>query len=444
MKRIILMTATLMCSIFATFYAIQTFTNWLTVSSQTNTPDPKALILQSVEACLKVKTIEYVFEQESIQGNGQGYELPVIKATVRQERADVIRAGIPGKYQASGTISLGKSAPANMAERIGMKPNQRTANFEFAYDGAMFQILSPTNQTMLMVKPPQPQTIIKLRENVGLITVGTNHFTDSAPFKRMLETNTDFKYLGTTEIGGVKCHIIGSSRVAVNPFDSNQNSTISNRYYIGVDDLLPRRTVIGNIQSTMQIKKINELFDKDAFSVALPNGYSLKMVTDEDLPGLRSVGLLSPGTPAPPWKLLDAESKEHSLADYRGKVVVMDFWATWCGPCIAAMPVMQGLHDKFKEDGVVVIGISNKEEESADPVGFMKKKGYSYQQLLKGDSIVSAYKAETLPTFYIIGKEGQIIYGKRGYNKLEKEELEKIIEQYLKIGASQRIFERRN
>lgn len=107
------------------------------------------------------------------------------------------------------------------------------------------------------------------------------------------------------------------------------------------------------------------------------------------------------GTLAPDWKL-DAQGKEHSLSDYRGKVVVMDFWATWCGPCIAAMPVMQALHDKFQKDGVVVMGISNKEEEGTDPAGLMKKKGYTYLQLLKGDSIISAYKAESLPTFYII------------------------------------------
>src|SRR5258708_34172469 len=69
--------------------------------------------------------------------------------------------------------------------------------------------------------------------------------------------------------------------------------------------------------------------------------------------------LLAVGATAPDWELSDADGKLQTLAQYRGKVVVLDFWATWCGPCTKVMPQIQKLHEKNKDKGVAVFCVSS-------------------------------------------------------------------------------------
>src|SRR5437762_3020166 len=80
--------------------------------------------------------------------------------------------------------------------------------------------------------------------------------------------------------------------------------------------------------------------------------------------------LLPVGTAAPDWELTDGEGKLQTLAQYRGKIVVLDFSATWCGSCAAVMPQMQKLHEKYQDKGVVVFGVSTWEQK--DPAAAMQ------------------------------------------------------------------------
>jgi thiol-disulfide isomerase/thioredoxin len=139
------------------------------------------------------------------------------------------------------------------------------------------------------------------------------------------------------------------------------------------------------------------------------------------------MNLLEVGTTAPEWQLTGPGGTTHSLSSYRGKVVVMDFWATWCGPCTAVMPRMQKLQQKFADKGVVVVGINS--WENGDAVGLMKEKGYSYELLLNGERIAEAYKVKTLPVVYIVGSDGKIIYCHEGE---DQKDLGAVIEKYFK------------
>jgi len=144
----------------------------------------------------------------------------------------------------------------------------------------------------------------------------------------------------------------------------------------------------------------------------------------------QSAKLLEIGETAPNWKLRDPEGKTHSLSEYRGRIVVMDFWATWCGPCSAVMPRMQKLHEKFADRGVVVFGVNSWEK--SDPVALMKKKLYSYELLLKGEEIAELYKVTILPVIYIIGFDGKVIYCHEG---MDDKNMSSVIEKYLKAQA---------
>ena len=136
--------------------------------------------------------------------------------------------------------------------------------------------------------------------------------------------------------------------------------------------------------------------------------------------------LLAVGTPAPDWKLTDAAGKTHSLSDYRGRVVVLDFWATWCGPCEALMPRMQKLQDKLGDKGAVVFGVNS--WETNDAVAYMKKKRLSYGLLLKGEEIAPPYGVINLPVVYVVGTDGKIIYRHEG---IDDKDLGKLIEKHL-------------
>ena len=140
------------------------------------------------------------------------------------------------------------------------------------------------------------------------------------------------------------------------------------------------------------------------------------------------MNLLEVGTTAPDWQLIGAEGKPHSLSSYRGKVVVMDFWATWCGPCTKVMPRIQKLHQKLADKGVVVFGVNSWENGNA--IALMKEKRYTYELLLNGEQIAEAYKVTSLPVVYIVGPDGKIIYCHQGE---DQKDLSEVIEKYLRL-----------
>jgi peroxiredoxin/outer membrane lipoprotein-sorting protein len=141
--------------------------------------------------------------------------------------------------------------------------------------------------------------------------------------------------------------------------------------------------------------------------------------------------LLAVGTLAPDWILNDASNKSHRLTDYRGKVVLMDFWAVWCIPCHRAMPWLEKLHKDLLKRGVVVVGISTGEK-GGDPVQLMKDRGYTYNLMLHGETISQAYAVIGLPTMYIVGVDGRIIYSGFGTNPTLDVHRRALIEDYLK------------
>jgi peroxiredoxin/outer membrane lipoprotein-sorting protein len=140
--------------------------------------------------------------------------------------------------------------------------------------------------------------------------------------------------------------------------------------------------------------------------------------------------LLPVGTLAPDWTLKDPGAKLHRLSDYRGKVVVLDFWAVWCIPCHRAMPALQKLHNDLARRGLVVVGIST-DEHGGDPVQLMKDRGYTYELLLNGETISEAYGVAGMPTIYVIGVDGRIIHSGFGANEIAEQRRRTFIEGYL-------------
>ncbi len=117
---------------------------------------------------------------------------------------------------------------------------------------------------------------------------------------------------------------------------------------------------------------------------------------------------LPPGLVAPSFSLRGLDGRQHRLEDYRGKRVVLNFWATWCGPCRIEMPLLQATYDRLEMSGVVVIGINVEEEESAVR-NFTDELRITFPILLDTDKSVTAqYRVVGLPTTFFIDAQGII------------------------------------
>jgi thiol-disulfide isomerase/thioredoxin len=137
-----------------------------------------------------------------------------------------------------------------------------------------------------------------------------------------------------------------------------------------------------------------------------------------------ATGLSGALMPAPSWELQTAEGQMIHSSDFKGKVVILDFWASWCPPCKAEIPGFIALQKKYGKNGLAVVGVSV-DEGGADVVkSFAKQSGMNYTVVLADDKTNRAFGGiEAIPTTFIIDREERIVTKHLGFT--EKDEFEK-------------------
>jgi peroxiredoxin len=151
----------------------------------------------------------------------------------------------------------------------------------------------------------------------------------------------------------------------------------------------------------MQPRKINTLFAAIAMIVTLVglptfDGWSM---------GSRVPTI---GMQAEDFRLPDLAGKEQSLSQYRGKIVLLNFWATWCKPCTTEMPAMQTMYDKLRDKGFVVLAV-NELEDDARVREHIKQYGHTFPVLMDHDNkVANQFGVVGLPVSVFIDQEGRV------------------------------------
>jgi thiol-disulfide isomerase/thioredoxin len=153
----------------------------------------------------------------------------------------------------------------------------------------------------------------------------------------------------------------------------------------------------------------NNLLLAIIFSTGLIFGCSKKETNPEINPAEQPLKQTEKELKAPDFILKTTDNKDLKLSDYKGKIVILDFWATWCGPCRMSIPDLISIQKEYKND-VVVIGISLDYQTMQNVVPFIKEYGINYPVVFGDQKVVMDYgNVNAIPTSFIIDKSGNVV-----------------------------------
>ena len=144
---------------------------------------------------------------------------------------------------------------------------------------------------------------------------------------------------------------------------------------------------------------------------------------------------LEAGDTPPPIDMADQHGKEVDLDALKGKVVVIDFWASWCAPCKHAMPFLQALHEKYAERGLAIVGVNiDRSKKKMDR--FLQASPVTFRIVHDPKlAIPQRYELSTMPTSYFTGRDGKVRYAHEGFRKEDAVGMEAKIKALLAEGG---------
>ncbi len=136
--------------------------------------------------------------------------------------------------------------------------------------------------------------------------------------------------------------------------------------------------------------------------------------------------------PAPNFTLKSLTGKNLKLSEMTGNVVLINFWASWCGPCREEMPLLNALHKKYEALGFTVIGI-NVEEDTRNARGFLKNFPVDFPILLdKNNKVSKQYEVIAMPTTVVVDRDGNMRYLHKGYKSGDEDKYRKMVKKLVR------------
>ncbi len=393
-------------------YAIVTVLGLTAIACALGDPgrDPRTILRDANAAAARLKAIAYRAEFR--------LETPVAAQSIELSGKVVARRDEEDQH------------PYVLVEGTVINPITRLATpFQFAIDGE--NVYSVEHAAKIFARG----TIEEAGTNVGN-PLFPGDYLNKAPFDDELQAGR-IEYGGEQDIEGVRCETVKVKSSGVPEIErilsfGREDHLLRWAETIVTPPKMPGRPTIAR-RMTFIAKDLDTKpsIQDDAFRLKPPGGYTLRSLAD--LQPSDNAGLLAVGSPAPPWELKARDGSTVSLEKLRGKVVVLDFWASWCGPCKMAMPSFQRLYERYKDKPVAVYGVNCREKRrDVDPFQYIKSQGFTYGQLLEGDDVAQAYRVGGIPCYYVIGPDGKVAHAGAGFDPNLDHTLGTIIERLLK------------
>ena len=254
------------------------------------------------------------------------------------------------------------------------------------------------------------------------------------------ENSYIFKYVGEEKINNISCYHIQVNKIPANDSTEAIKKLLNeDHYWITKGDFIP-----------IQYSSIYHIVsDKDTMSYYekfVLNKYVIKNLKDEKMLTLNSIpayytikdfvsdkllDLLPKDTIAPNWELLSLTGEKINLINLKGKLVLLDFFYKGCFPCMLALPALQELNEKYKDRGLIIMGIDPSDKKEDDIASFLSMLGVTYQVILGGEDVSIDYRVSSIPTMFLIDKNGKIIFTHVGYAKETDNILDEVIKKNL-------------
>lgn len=289
------------------------------------------------------------------------------------------------------------------------------------------------------------KTLIDLRHNYTFTFYGPITDSDCSPLPKASDYSDNkhfFKFIGKEIENNISCYHVQVKEYPT--FDSTQVLyDVENKYeyWINCEDMIPikysisskilqlRDTLIEYASFALKEYNLNDPRNLVPLQLsAIPSYCNIRDYVER-----KKIDLLSEDTIAPEFTLKSIQAKSVSLRDYKGHLIVLDFFYKECYPCLKALPVLQSLHEKYHDKGLEIIGIDPIpiDMENGAIQHFISKAGITYTILLDDKNVYKDYHVSSYPTLYLIDKKGKIIFATSGFDESMDGKLEYLIKSSL-------------
>lgn len=390
--------------------------------------DPVKVLAEAIEAAGKVRAVSYKASLGEGKAGGE----------VAARRAEAGGWLLHVKGSATPPSTAGATTP----------PVAQT--LEIGYDGATIRSVRSEDKVVLERSGLEWADLAAFLETQGARGLVAWEFMGEAGEEGPLGPEAEPVFEGQETLDNVVCDLLripAPGAGAIEPVEGT-------RLAIAVSDRLPRRIIRPNGETLLLTSLAIDMDAKGGvYALPTPSGFRIRdpgggerslfasgdsddavakakeqILGDPEGRKALSMEPLKVGDAAPDWELPSPDGKAVKLADYRGKVLVMDFWGTWCGWCIKAMPALERVHEKYKNKGVVVLGVNTENDPSVDAAAFMKRNKFTYPTVLNAEKITRAYKVFGYPQLYVIGADGKVVGVEQGYSETLEAKLSAIID----------------